>query len=234
MLPAQRGLHVLSEVSRRARRSFGVSPALGGQRRGGGELHREGTIRGSCAHHGPSDVPSSLQQVRAIVTQAAATLATADATWPASAVVDIGIYLPKSVSGAVHVVACGYDASGNAVAASATQSTTVPAGATSPQVNLVLSTGTPSALCAIAGGTGGTAGTGGSGTGGAAGATASGGSGGSTGGSGGVAGSGTAARRARGAAAPRAPGAVAARAPGVRQAPVGVGGAPVVRAWQPR
>ena len=101
-------------------------------------------------------VPSSLRQVRAIVTQAAATLGEADASWPASAVVDIGVYLAKSVSGSVDVVACGFDASGNPVAASATQSTTVTAGATAPQVNLVLSAGTPSALCAIAVGTGGT------------------------------------------------------------------------------
>ena len=122
-------------------------------------------------------VPSSLHQVQAIVTQAAATLGEAD--WPAgqpSAVVDLGVYLPKSVSGTVDVVACGFDASGNPVAVSGTRNRRPwQPGATSPQVNLVLSTGTPSALCAIVLGTGGTTGTGGSGTGGAAGATASGG-----------------------------------------------------------
>jgi len=52
-------------------------------------------------------VPSSLRQVRAVVTQAAATLGEADAAWPASAVVDVGVYLAKSVSGSVDVVACG-------------------------------------------------------------------------------------------------------------------------------
>jgi|GEM_PF-2300362 len=136
-------------------------------------------------------VPSSLHQVRAVVRQAAATLGEADASWPASAVVDVGVYLAKSVSGSVDVVACGFDAGGNPIAASGTQSTTVAAGATAPQVNLVLSAGTPSALCAIVLGTGGSSGTGGTGTGGAAGASASGGSGGSTGGSGGVAGNGS-------------------------------------------
>jgi len=132
-------------------------------------------------------VPSSLRQVRAVVTQAAASLGEADASWPASAVVDLGVYLAKSVNGSVDVVACGFDASGNPVAASGTQSTTVQPGVTAQQVNLVLSAGTPSALCALAGGTGGSSGTGGSGTGGAAGATASGGSGGGAtgGGSGG-------------------------------------------------
>jgi hypothetical protein len=132
-------------------------------------------------------VPSSLRQVGAVVTQVAATLGQADASWPASAMVDLGVYLAKSDSGSVDVIACGFDASGNPVAASAPQSTTVQPGATAQQVNLVLSAGMPSALCALAGGTGGTNGTGGSGTGGAAGATASGGSGGSAtgGGSGG-------------------------------------------------
>ena len=171
-------------------------------------------------------VPSSLHQVRAFVTQATTTLGEAPANWPASAVVDLGVYLPKSVSGTVDVVACGFDASGSPVAASGTQSTTVQPGATSPQVNLVLSTGTTPALCAIVLGTGGTVGTGGSGTGGAAGATASGGSGGSTGGNGGVAGSGS------GGTAGKGSGGIAGSAGGSTGTGTGgAGGAPVVRSW---
>ena len=172
-------------------------------------------------------VPSSLYQVQAVVTQGAATLGHADASWPASAFVDLGVYLPKSVSGSVDVVACGFNASGNAVAASAVQSTTVAAGTTSPQVNLVLSAGTSNALCAIAGGMGGT---GGSGTGGAAGATASGGSGGSTGGSGGLAGSGGAAGKGSGGTA----GSTGGSGPGTggSTGTGGAAGAPVVRSWQ--
>jgi hypothetical protein len=199
-------------------------------------------------------VPSSLQQVRAVVTQVAATLGETDASWPASAMVDVGVFLAKSVSGSVDVVACGFDASGNAVAASAAQSTTVAAGATAPQVNLVLSAGTPSALCAIAGGTGGTVGTGGIGTGGsssggAAGATASGGSGGSTGGNGGLAGSGgglagsggaagkgsggSAGNGSGGTAGKGSGGATGGSGPGSGGSPGsgGAAGAPVVRSW---
>ncbi len=174
-------------------------------------------------------VPSSLHQVRAVVTQGAATVGGADATWPASAAfVDLGVFVAKSVSGSVDVIACGFDASGNPVAASGTQSTTVQPGATASQVNLVLSAGTPSALCAIVLGTGGTTGTGGSGTGGAAGATATGGSGGSTGGSGGGGmaaaaaawrAAAAAAPRARAAAAPRATAAAARPARGAAESP---------------
>ena len=177
-------------------------------------------------------VPSSLYQVQAVVTQAAATLGHADASWPASAFVDLGVYLPKSVSGSVDVIACGFDASGNAVAASAAQTTTVAAGSTSPQVNLVLSAGTSNALCAIAGGTGGTVGTGGSGTGGAAGATASGGSGGSTGGGGGLAGSGSGGAAGKGSGGTA--GSTGGSGPGTggSTGTGGAAGAPVVRSWQ--
>lgn len=134
-------------------------------------------------------VPASLDHVRVVVAQVGASLGGTDVSWPASALVEVGVYVSKSVSGSVDVVACGFDASGDSVAATAPQSTIVAgAGTTAPQVNLVLSAGTPSALCASALGTGGTGGTGGSGAGGAAGAAAS---GGSTGGNGGLAGSGS-------------------------------------------
>jgi hypothetical protein len=194
-------------------------------------------------------VPSSLQQVRAFVTQAAAKLGEADAGWPASAVVDVGVYLAKSVSGSVDVVACGFDASGNPVAASGTQSTTVTAGATAPQVNLVLSAGTSSALCALAAGTGGSTGTGGSGAGGAAGATASGGSGGSATGGGagggtagasglaGTGGGGTAGKGSGGGAGKGSGGSVGTGGSGPGSAGStgtgtgGAAGAPVVRSW---
>jgi hypothetical protein len=162
-------------------------------------------------------IPSSLHSVRAIVTQAGAMVGEARASWPVSAVVDLGIYVPKSVNGSVDVVACGFDGidgNGNPVAVSGTKSTTVQPGATSPQVNLVLSAGTPSALCAIVLGTGGTTGTGGSATGGAGGATASGGSGGSTGGSGGLAGSGGAAGKGSGGTAGNGTGGVAGNGSG--------------------
>ena len=184
-------------------------------------------------------VPSSLHQVQAVVTQVAATLGEADASWPASAVVDVGVYLAKSVSGSVDVIACGFDANGNPVAASGTQSTTVTAGATAPQVNLVLSAGTPSALCALVSGTGGSVGTGGSGTGGsgaggAAGAPASGGSGGSTGGSGGLAGSGSGglAGSGSGGTAGSTGGSGPGSAGSTGTGTGGAAGAPVVRSWQ--
>ena len=194
-------------------------------------------------------VPSSLNQVRAVVTQAAATLGEAGATWPSSALIEVGVYVSKSVSGSVDVVACGFDASGNAVAASSSQSTTVAgAGTTAPQVNLVLSAGTPSALCALAGGTGGTVGTGGSGTGGSgaggtAGTTASGGSGGSGGfaggggtagkGSGGAAGSGSGgtAGTGSGGAAGKGSGGMAGSTGG-SPGTGGAAGAAVTRSWQ--
>ncbi len=186
----------------------------------------------------------------------------ADVPWPASAVVDVGVYLAKSVSGGVDVVACGFDANGNPVAASGTQSTTVQPGATAPQVNLVLSAGTPSALCALAigtggnsgsggSGTGGTGGSGGSGTGGAAGASASGGSGGGTGGfagngSGGMAGKGSGGTAGNGSGGAAGKGSGGTTGTGGSGGSLGSGGstggsgpgtggaagAPVVRSWQ--
>lgn len=187
-----------------------------------------------------------------VVAQVGASLGGTDVSWPASALVEVGVYVSKSVSGSVDVVACGFDASGDSVAAAAPQSTIVAgAGTTAPQVNLVLSAGTPSALCASALGTGGTggtggSGTGGSGTGGAAGAAASGGTGGSTGGNGGLAGNGGGGLAGSGGTAGTGSGGTAGKGsggvsgstggsgPGSGGSPGtgGAGGGAVVRSWQ--
>jgi hypothetical protein len=109
----------------------------------------------------------------------------------------MGVYVPKSVSGTVDIVACGFDSVGNLVASSpndrGTYTTNVQPGAVSATVAITLVPGANPALCASIAGTGGAGGSmglGGMATGGSAGGNASGGINGSggTNGSGGAAG----------------------------------------------
>jgi hypothetical protein len=122
-------------------------------------------------------------------------LGTATADWPAMPPLPLGIYVGKSVSGSVDVVACGFDASENLVASTPEDpgsfTATAQPGATSTIVTITLAAGPAPALCEPIG----SGGHGGSGTGGSAGATggsigATGGTGGSTSGTGGTGGTG--------------------------------------------
>src|SRR5579862_7765075 len=44
-------------------------------------------------------------------------LGTASASWPSTPPLQIGVYVPASYAGSVDVIACGFDAAGNLVAA---------------------------------------------------------------------------------------------------------------------
>jgi hypothetical protein len=129
---------------------------------------------------------TTVASVRAVVAQGAGALAQGDASWSGSPV-KMGLYLAKTVSGSVQVVACGFDAGGTGVASAPSMSVSVQPGATAGPVSFTLVAGAVSPLCGSSGGTGGAVGSGGSaaGSGGAGGRP---GTGGSTPGTGGAAG----------------------------------------------
>ena len=122
--------------------------------------------------------------------------------WPAEQPLQLGVYVPKSVSGTVDIVACGFDAVGNLIASSpddqGTFTANVQPGAATAPVAIMLGTGANPTLCASVpgiGGHGGSTGLGGMAGGGSGGNSASGGSNGSGGaagtpGTGGMAGAG--------------------------------------------
>jgi hypothetical protein len=161
-----------------------------------------------CTEKGRSlvlvDLSSSvtLDHVSVVVSQGDRTVGEADAAWTASAPLELGVFLPKAISGSVDVIACGYDAQGDTLAASPADpqslvTATVTPGATTGPVPVALVAGSSAAICATLGGRaggggggGGASGNGGSGaTGGAngpGGANGSGGAGTGAAGSGGV------------------------------------------------
>ncbi|HEY4393953.1 MAG TPA: hypothetical protein VGP64_07825 [Polyangia bacterium] len=118
-------------------------------------------------------------------------LGVATASWPAEQPLQLGVYVPKNVSGSVDIVACGFDGAGNLIASSpndlATYMTNVQPGAASAPLAIMMMPGFNPTLCASLEGTGGHGGSSGLG-GGAAGSGASGGSNGSGGAAGGMAG----------------------------------------------
>ncbi|HXT97430.1 MAG TPA: hypothetical protein VN853_14100 [Polyangia bacterium] len=128
---------------------------------------------------------ATVASVRAVVVQAQSAIGENDASWKSSPV-ELGVYLAKTVSGSVQVLACGFDATGAGVAAAAGMSVTVQAGATAGPVAVMLTAGAPSALCGA--GTSGTGGAGGGavGNGGSGGAAGQPGTGGSASGTGGA------------------------------------------------
>ena len=146
---------------------------------------------------------TTVASVRAVVAQDGGTLAQGDASWKASPV-ELGIYLAKTVSGSVQVIACGFDGNGAAIASASSMSVSVQPGATAGPVSFTLAAGAASPLCGAGvsggGGAGGAIGSGGSagGIGGAAGGqlgtggtTGTGGAAGGKSGSGGAGGLGT-------------------------------------------
>jgi len=132
---------------------------------------------------------TAVATVRAVVAQGSGALAQGNADWK-GAPLELGIYLAKTVSGSVQVIACGLDASGAGVASGSAVSVSVQPGATAGPLSFTLAAGAVSPLCGAgasgSGGMGGAVGTGGvaGGMGGAAG------SGGAAGGRGGAVGSG--------------------------------------------
>jgi hypothetical protein len=148
-----------------------------------------------------------LDHVSVVVTQSSQNVGEATAVWMTTPQpLELGVYLPKTVTGLVDVIACGFDAKGATIAASPTDpaslTATVQPGTATPPVQITLVAGTPPALCATIGGAGGNGGGGkagggnggASGSGGAAGGlgdsgAAAGGSGGGIGGIGGASGS---------------------------------------------
>jgi hypothetical protein len=118
-------------------------------------------------------------------------LAVVTKDWPATQPLQVGVFVPKNVSGSVDVVACGFDAGGNLIASTPNDATTYTAvvqpGAATAPVAIALATGSDPALCNSLGGAGGNGGATGLGgattTGGASGAA-----GGAMGGAGGAAG----------------------------------------------
>jgi hypothetical protein len=136
---------------------------------------------------------TTLATVRAVVAQAGVPLAEADGSWGAP-MVKLGLYLDKSVSGSIQILACGFDAAGNGIATASGLSATIAAGDTVGPLSFDLAVGTPPALCGTISGAGGAGGTA-AGTGGNGGAIGTGGGGGmagavGTGGNGGVVGTG--------------------------------------------
>jgi hypothetical protein len=111
-------------------------------------------------------------------------LAVVATSWPATQPLELGVHVPKSVSGSVDIVACGFDANGNLIASTPNDresyTAVVQPGASTAPVPITLAAGYNPALCASVPGVGGHSGN--SGTGGAAGA------GGAVGGAGGAAG----------------------------------------------
>jgi hypothetical protein len=134
---------------------------------------------------------TTVASVRAVVAQGGGALAQGDATWSAPKV-EIGVYLAKSVSGSVQVIACGFNAQGVGVASASPMTVSVQPGATAGPVSLTLAAGAVSPLCGTgvngSGGAGGAVGIGGMG--GSAGAIGRGGSAGGLGGAGGQPGTG--------------------------------------------
>lgn len=132
---------------------------------------------------------SSQTIVRASVVVAspadASVLGVGTANWPVTQPLQLGVYVAKSVSGSVDVVACGFDAAGNLIASSpdnrGTYTTVVQPGATTAPVPITLLPGYNPALCSALAGAGGHGG--GAATGGASGAAGA-----ATGGAGGAAG----------------------------------------------
>jgi hypothetical protein len=185
---------------------------------GGGARRALGLLAGialivSCTDKGRSLVlvdisldqtVSAVASVRAVVVQGNAAIGESDANWSTSPA-HLGVYLAKTVSGAVQVLACGFNASGGGIATASAMSASVQAGSTAGPVAFTLTPGAPSPLCGSGtsgtGGAGGSAvGTGGStggsvGSGGAGGQLGTGGSlpgtGGANGGSSGTGGAGT-------------------------------------------
>jgi hypothetical protein len=160
-----------------------------------------------CTEKGRSlvlvDLSSNLtiDHVSVVVAQASGRVGEADAHWVTTPQpLELGVYLPKTISGLVDVIACGFDASGATVAASPTDpasvTATVQPGIATAPVQITLVSGTSPALCATVGGSGGSgggnggagAGGGNAGAGGASGPGAGGASG--SGGPGGTSGSG--------------------------------------------
>jgi hypothetical protein len=121
----------------------------------------------------------------------ASVLGVATEKWPAEQPLQLGVYVPKNVSGSVDIVACGFDDAGNLIASSpddrGTYTANVQPGASTAPVAITLVAGSNPALClslAGAGGHGGSAGFGGMAGGGSGGGTAG------TQGTGGMAGAG--------------------------------------------
>jgi hypothetical protein len=124
----------------------------------------------------------------------ASVLGVASHDWLATQPLQLGIYVPKSVSGTVDIVACGFDSVGTLIASTpndrGSYTASVQPGAATAPVPITLAPGANPALCAALAGTGGhggSTGVGGMAAGGSGGSNASGGSG----GSGGTAGSGS-------------------------------------------
>jgi hypothetical protein len=143
----------------------------------------------------------ALDHVSVVVTQSSQHLGEVEAQWAVPPQpLELGVYLPKTVTGTVDVVACGFDATGAVIGSSPMDPGSVTAavqpGAATVHIPITLASGTPPALCASIGGAGGSGGgnggnsgrAGSPGTGGGSGGAAGTGAGGASGGTGGAVG----------------------------------------------
>ena len=135
---------------------------------------------------------TSIEHVRVVVVQGNAEVGSATADWPPTGSppgLKVGIYVPKDISGAVDVYACGFAGDVSVAGNKMAKPTSVMPGMATAELPIALVSGEASSICS---GTGGTGGMGGGGRGGTTGVAGAGGAAAGAGGSGAAGASGAA------------------------------------------